>query len=70
MACGCRGNRKNPVRTITPQVSNRIAPNRIRQAEVAIREMSAQVTGLSKEQRDAERKRRIQLIMKKKNLNQ
>jgi hypothetical protein len=69
MACGCRGTKRSPVRTITPQTTGKISPNRIRQAEVAIREMSTKVTGLSKDQRDAERKRRIQLIIKKKNLN-
>ena len=71
MGCGCRGGgRRSPVRTITPQATTRISPNRIRQAEATMREMSTKITGLSKEQRDAERKRRIQSIIKKKNLNQ
>lgn len=70
MGCGCRGSKKSPVRTITPQVTtNRTSQSRIRQAEVTIQEINSKITGLSKEQRDAERKRRIQLIMRKKNLN-
>lgn len=69
MGCGCRGSKKSPVRTITPQVTNRITQNRVRQAEISIQEIGAKITGMSKEQRDAERKRRIQLIMKKRNLN-
>jgi hypothetical protein len=69
MGCGCRGSKKSPVRTITPQVTNRVTQTRVRQAELSIQEINTKITGMSKEQRDAERKRRIQLIMRKKNLN-
>jgi hypothetical protein len=70
MGCGCRGSKKSPVRTITPNAARRAAtPARIRQAEITIQELGSRATGLSKEQRDAERKKRIQAILRKKNSN-
>jgi len=74
MGCGCRGGggRRSPVRTVTNPTTNIANAARLRQAQVqnSIKEMNVKISGLSKEQKDAERKRRVQLIMKKRNLNQ
>ena len=40
MGCGCRGSKKSPVRTITPQVTNRVTQTRVRQAELSIQEIN------------------------------
>ena len=73
MGCGCRGggaNRRNPVRTITSPTTVNAARLRQAQAQNSVKEMNIKISGLSQEQKDAERKRRVQLIMKKRNLNQ
>lgn len=68
MACGCRGNRKNTRRVVTPASrATRPAENNTRQIRALERNKieRTDATGMTKQQRDEERKRRIQLIIAK-----
>lgn len=70
MGCGCNKNRRrSSVRTVGPAASNRSVTrpaNTNIQAQSALNDIQAKVTGMSKEQRDEERKKRIQAIINKK----
>lgn len=71
MGCGCNKNRRrSSVRTVGPASEgnrslNRPANTNI-QAQSALNDIQANATGMSKEQRDEERKKRIQAIINKK----
>lgn len=69
MGCGCNKNRRrSSVRTVGPASNRSVSrpANTNIQAQSALNEIQAKVTGMSKEQRDEERKKRIQAIIAKK----
>lgn len=65
MGCGCRGKAKrNTRRTMAP--SSKPATNvRLRAASETNKADNSIISGMTKQQRDAERKRRIQMIIAK-----
>lgn len=68
MGCGCNKNkRRSSVRTVGPASTARgvTRPTNI-QAQAALNDIQARTTGMTKEQRDEERKKRIQAIINKK----
>jgi hypothetical protein len=68
MGCGCNKNkRRSSVRTVGPAASARAVnrPSDI-QAQATLNEIQTRTTGMTKEQRDEERKKRIQAIINKK----
>lgn len=67
MGCGCNKSRRPTRQTIVPQSNIRarqITNNNNNNARI----QAQSVEGMSKEQRDAERKKRIQLIISKRNI--
>lgn len=68
MGCGCNKSRRNTRRTVVPQN----AAVRARQTNLTNNNTRLQAQsvseGMSKEQRDAERQRRIQLIVSQRNI--
>lgn len=66
MGCGCNKNRRKPtVRTIGPAATVRKS-NSNPNVEASLNDIRLNATGMTKEQRDAERKKRIQAIINKK----
>lgn len=66
MGCGCNKNRRKPtVRTVGPASTVRTS-NSNANVEASLNDLRAKTTGMTKEQRDAERKKRIQAIINKK----
>lgn len=64
MGCGCNKNNKRITRpTSTPRS---VRPVTNRPSEAALSQLRATVSGMTKEQREEERKKRIQAILKKK----
>jgi hypothetical protein len=65
MGCGCNKGRRNTRSTITPVNIARNTPAKTREA--AISQARDRAIGMTKEQRDLERKRRIQALLVKRN---
>jgi hypothetical protein len=66
MGCGCNKSRRPTRKTIVPQSS--IRARQIINDNNNDRIQAQSVESMSKEQRDAERKKRIQLIISKRNI--
>lgn len=64
MGCGCNNRRRNTRTTVTPA---NIARNNTAAKEAAMNQLREKASGMTKEQRDVERRRRIQALLVKKN---
>jgi hypothetical protein len=66
MGCGCNKNRRVTRPAVVPSpVRNTNANANVKAKEAVINQMQTNAAGMTKEQRDIERKRRIQALAKK-----
>lgn len=69
--CGCTRNKNRPVvRTVPPQKSRNIVRNvtftKKNETQITAAGIKTNASGMTKTQRDEERKRRVQMILKRK----
>lgn len=73
MGCGCgRGGKRPTTRTVVPSSARNTPSKKIvsdQQKESTINQIRANASGMTKEQRETERKRRIQALLVRKPTN-